>query len=251
MFVSAENVQEKIPLASSKEGYVPSEKDLIQGRRDSTGVKNGILAPNSQTPHLNGVKGKYLVSEKISTYTNLLKDGRYVARISGLEKRTQQHGHEILSWQKRKRRLVWNDVLIIVWYRFIRLRDAIEVLEDMEQRGYLDMNKVINVILILQKGFDFIFLFYGFLFCINLCFQVYHGRFFNMCKTKKAVREAFRFINLIPSPTLSTYNMLMSVCTTSQDAEGSSRFLWTFFVTQFSIIFTLIEYDQLLSNAIT
>lgn len=54
-----------------------------------------------------------------------------------------------------------------------------------------------------------------------LWYQVYHGRFFETCKKKKAVDQAFRFIKLIPNPTMSTYNMLMSVCASSQDSEGN------------------------------
>ncbi|KAJ1393768.1 Tetratricopeptide-like helical domain superfamily, partial [Sesbania bispinosa] len=50
---------------------------------------------------------------------------------------------------------------------------------------------------------------------------VYHAKFFNICKKQKAVKEAFDYINLIPNPTLSTFNMLMSVCTSSQDSEGA------------------------------
>lgn len=52
-------------------------------------------------------------------------------------------------------------------------------------------------------------------------FQVYHAGFFKACKTQKAVKEAFCFTKLIPNPTLSTFNMLMSVCASSQDLEGN------------------------------
>ncbi|KAM1043805.1 hypothetical protein ACFX13_035788 [Malus domestica] len=72
-----------------------------------------------------------------------------------------------------------------------RLADSLKLLEDLQRRGLLDMNKV------------------------------YHARFFENCKSKKAVDEAFRFIELIPNPTLSTYNMLMTVCASSQDSEGA------------------------------
>lgn len=53
-----------------------------------------------------------------------------------------------------------------------------------------------------------------------LQFQIYHGRFYDTCKSHKAVEEAFSFTNFIGNPTLSTFNMLMSVCTNSQDLEG-------------------------------
>jgi hypothetical protein len=46
-------------------------------------------------------------------------------------------------------------------------------------------------------------------------------KFFEKCKSQKAVTEAFRYTKLIPNPTLSTFNMLMSVCGSSQDSEGN------------------------------
>ncbi|THG19239.1 hypothetical protein TEA_025018 [Camellia sinensis var. sinensis] len=38
---------------------------------------------------------------------------------------------------------------------------------------------------------------------------------------KRAVKEAFRFTKMIPNPTPSTFNMLMSVCASSGDSEGA------------------------------
>ncbi|CAL1385106.1 unnamed protein product [Linum trigynum] len=76
-----------------------------------------------------------------------------------------------------------------------RLVECVEFLEDMESKGFLDMNKV------------------------------YHARFFDTCKRQKAVKEAFRFCKLIPNPTLSTFNMLMSVCTSSQDSDAAFQVL--------------------------
>ncbi|CAN1255384.1 Pentatricopeptide repeat-containing protein MRL1, chloroplastic [Linum perenne] len=76
-----------------------------------------------------------------------------------------------------------------------RLVECVDFLEEMESKGFLDMNKV------------------------------YHAKFFNMCKRQKAVKEAFRFCKLIPNPTLSTFNMLMSVCTSSQDSTGAFQVL--------------------------
>ncbi|KAG2241111.1 hypothetical protein Bca52824_090398 [Brassica carinata] len=80
------------------------------------------------------------------------------------------------------------------YYRLLRdgrLMDCINVLEDLEKKDLLDMNKI------------------------------YHASFFKLCKKKRAVKEAFRFTKLIPNPTLSTFNMLMSVCASSQDIEGA------------------------------
>ncbi|XWS62682.1 hypothetical protein CRYUN_Cryun06bG0032000 [Craigia yunnanensis] len=76
-----------------------------------------------------------------------------------------------------------------------RLSDCVDLLEDMEQRGLLDMNKV------------------------------YHAKFFKICNKQKAVKEAFHFTKLIQNPTLSTFNMLMSVCASSKDLEGAFEVL--------------------------
>ncbi|XP_039006352.1 pentatricopeptide repeat-containing protein MRL1, chloroplastic-like isoform X1 [Hibiscus syriacus] len=76
-----------------------------------------------------------------------------------------------------------------------RLSDCVDLLEDMEQRGLLDMDKV------------------------------YHAKFFKICSRQKAVKEAFRFTKLILNPTLSTFNMLMSVCACSKDSEGAFQVL--------------------------
>ncbi|KAK1352318.1 pentatricopeptide repeat-containing protein MRL1, chloroplastic, partial [Heracleum sosnowskyi] len=72
-----------------------------------------------------------------------------------------------------------------------RLVECVELLEDMEKHNLLDMDKI------------------------------YHAGFFRNCKTQRAVKEAFRFTKLIPNPTLSTFNMLLSVCASSQDLEGA------------------------------
>ncbi|XP_019241504.1 PREDICTED: pentatricopeptide repeat-containing protein MRL1, chloroplastic-like, partial [Nicotiana attenuata] len=76
-----------------------------------------------------------------------------------------------------------------------RLMDCIEMLDNMERHGSLNMDKV------------------------------YHAGFFQACKSQKAVKEAFRFTKLIQNPTLSTFNMLLSVCASSRDLEGAFRVL--------------------------
>ncbi|KAJ6368761.1 hypothetical protein OIU78_001189 [Salix suchowensis] len=76
-----------------------------------------------------------------------------------------------------------------------RLAECLDLLEDMERRGLLDMNKV------------------------------YHAKFFKLCRSQKAVKEAFRFCKLVQNPTLSTFNMLMSVCATSQNSAGAFEVL--------------------------
>ncbi|KAL3621318.1 Cation-independent mannose-6-phosphate receptor CI-MPR [Castilleja foliolosa] len=101
-------------------------------------------------------------------------------------KEKHNHNKPNPSWQLR----VYNQLL-----REGRLNDCIELLEDLEEEGLLNMDKV------------------------------YHTRFFDVCKSQKAVKEAFRFTRFIPNPTLSTFNMLMSVCASSQDSEGAFQVL--------------------------
>ncbi|KAH9605487.1 hypothetical protein KSS87_011863 [Heliosperma pusillum] len=72
-----------------------------------------------------------------------------------------------------------------------RLHECVELLEDMDSKDILDMSKI------------------------------YHAKFFNLCRGQKAVKEAFAFAKLIPNPTLSTFNMLISVCSAAQDSEGA------------------------------
>ncbi|CAN6463582.1 unnamed protein product [Victoria cruziana] len=76
-----------------------------------------------------------------------------------------------------------------------RLSECIELLESMRTRRLLDMDKI------------------------------YHVKFLMMCKTQKAVSEAFHFVKLIERPSLSTFNMLMSVCASSQDFAGGFQVL--------------------------
>ncbi|XP_078448324.1 pentatricopeptide repeat (PPR) superfamily protein isoform X2 [Wolffia australiana] len=76
-----------------------------------------------------------------------------------------------------------------------RLNDCLDLLELMEERGVLDMNKV------------------------------YHARFLKLCKSQRAVAEALRFTKLIKQPSLSTFNMLLSVCASSQDSDGAYQVL--------------------------
>ncbi|KAK3028636.1 hypothetical protein RJ639_037816 [Escallonia herrerae] len=87
------------------------------------------------------------------------------------------------------------DFLYSAGYTIEMLIYCIEMLEDMEKKGLLDMDKI------------------------------YHAGYLRVCKDQKAVKEAFRFVKLIPDPTLSTFNMLMSVCACSQDSEGAFQVL--------------------------
>nr|GME19796.1 pentatricopeptide repeat-containing protein MRL1, chloroplastic isoform X1 [Ipomoea batatas] len=87
---------------------------------------------------------------------------------------------------------------ISAYHKFLRngrLTDCMQILEDMDDDGLLNMDKV------------------------------YHAGFFQACKNKKAVEEAFRFMKLIHNPTLSTFNMLLSVCASCQDLEGAFQVL--------------------------
>ncbi|WOL09660.1 pentatricopeptide repeat-containing protein MRL1, chloroplastic [Canna indica] len=72
-----------------------------------------------------------------------------------------------------------------------RLKECINLLETMERMGLLDMNKV------------------------------HHMSFLKACKSQKAVKEAFQFCKLIQNPKMSTFNMLLSVCASSQHFEGA------------------------------
>lgn len=72
-----------------------------------------------------------------------------------------------------------------------RLKDSVDLLESMEQKGLLDMNKI------------------------------HHASFLNACKKQRAVPEAVRFCKLINNPKMSTFNMLLSVCANSQDFDGA------------------------------
>ncbi|XP_062019046.1 pentatricopeptide repeat-containing protein MRL1, chloroplastic [Rosa rugosa] len=153
---TTENAEGKIP--NHKEGHVRSREDLGNGNGYNGHVADKELRhlpkKNHKTvPQPNGIhtSDAHYVSEQLSAYHRLLKDGR--------------------------------------------LSDSLSLLEDLEKKDLLDMNKV------------------------------YHGRFFETCKKKKAVDQAFRFIKLIPNPTMSTYNMLMSVCASAQDSEGAFNVL--------------------------
>ncbi|XP_020598336.1 pentatricopeptide repeat-containing protein MRL1, chloroplastic isoform X2 [Phalaenopsis equestris] len=75
--------------------------------------------------------------------------------------------------------------------RDTRLKDCLDLLESMKRKGFLDLDKV------------------------------HHISFLNACKSQKAVKEAFRFCKLINKPTVSTFNMLLSVCANSQDFDGA------------------------------
>lgn len=51
--------------------------------------------------------------------------------------------------------------------------------------------------------------------------QVNHFRFYEACKRKRAVKEAFTFLKLLRSEsTLRNYTMLLSVCCHAQDIDG-------------------------------
>ncbi|KAE8798195.1 pentatricopeptide repeat-containing protein MRL1, chloroplastic [Hordeum vulgare] len=72
-----------------------------------------------------------------------------------------------------------------------RLKDCVDLLESMEQKGLLDMQKL------------------------------HHASFLSACKKQRAVMEAVRFCRLIENPKMSTFNMLLSVCANSKDFEGA------------------------------
>lgn len=154
--LKADTHEAKIPFSSKIESPLHSGKDSGKVRGYPKDLRKGLLAQNNDK-----------VLPKLP-------------RLNGLEVGGKHHHSEQISSYNR----LLEDG---------RLSEAVEVLEDMERRGFLDMNKV------------------------------YHAKFFRICKIQKAVNEAFRFTNLIPNPTLSTYNMLMSVCASSQDSYGAFK----------------------------
>eukprot|EP00261_Vitis_vinifera_P033219 XP_019074462.1 PREDICTED: pentatricopeptide repeat-containing protein MRL1, chloroplastic isoform X2 [Vitis vinifera] len=155
---SADYVEGKMSLSCYKEGSSGKRNDLVKGKgfpRD----KNGRLPP-------------------LSDHRNLSQ----FPLSNGMTVKEKYHDSEKFS--------AYNRLLSEG-----RLSDCIQLLEDMEKMGLLDMDKV------------------------------YHAKFFKICRSQKAVTEAFRFAKLIPTPTLSTFNMLMSVCATSQDSAGAFQVL--------------------------
>ncbi|XP_075674334.1 pentatricopeptide repeat-containing protein MRL1, chloroplastic isoform X2 [Castanea sativa] len=155
---SAEYFEGKVPVASYKEGL----------------------------PHSRGDSGKGKGFPRDREMKHLPKKNYKIAPVfpqpNGMHVTDNSHPSEQLS--------AYNRLLKVG-----RLTECVKLLEDMERRGLLDMNKV------------------------------YHVRFFEACKRKKAIKEAFRYTKLIPNPTLSTFNMLMSVCASSQDSEGAFQVL--------------------------
>lgn len=154
--------QDSFPDAENVDGEIPLisslQKDIRKSRGFPRDSRRRILRPNGyRKPSLSNVRLNIHVTEKCNSSVNFS---------------------------------AYNNLL-----RKGRLIDCIELLEDMERSGVLDMNKV------------------------------YHARFFKLCKPQKAVKEAFRFTKLIPSPTISTFNMLMSVCASSQDFDGAFQVL--------------------------
>eukprot|EP00249_Psilotum_nudum_P024933 c29325_g1_i2 orf=411-3923(-) len=72
-----------------------------------------------------------------------------------------------------------------------RLQDCVYLLEQMNQVAILDMTKL------------------------------FHSKFFHACKRNQAVKEAFRFLQLIGTPSLSSYNLFLSVCLAAKDVDGA------------------------------
>ncbi|KAI4299907.1 hypothetical protein L6164_033328 [Bauhinia variegata] len=144
------------PVHRSK--YLNKSSRLLGGRVRSHAVQNNdkVLRQFEQLTRVD-IDQKNDRSQHLSRYNSLLKAGRYIG--------------------------------------FVRLHECVELLNDMEIKGILDMTKV------------------------------YHAKFFNVCKRQKAVREAFDYTKLIPNPKLSTFNMLMTVCASSQDSEGAFQVL--------------------------
>lgn len=153
---SAEYVKGKEPVASYKESVPHNRRDSGKGIPRDSKIKQLL-------------KKNYKISPQFP-------------QPNGMHVTEKSHPSEQLS--------AYNRLL-----KDGRLTECVQLLEHMERRGLLDMNKV------------------------------YHVRFFETCKRQKAVREAFHYTKLIPNPTLSTFNMLMSVYASSQDSEGAFQVL--------------------------
>ncbi|KAB1994593.1 hypothetical protein ES319_D13G109400v1 [Gossypium barbadense] len=155
---TADMVEGKVTQANFQGGFSHKRKDLGRGR---------------ESPRDKGKK--HLIQEKDTKLAQFPFPNGELAN-------DKHHPEEYLSY--------YNHLL-----RCGRFSDSVDLLEDMEQKGLLDMDKV------------------------------YHAKFFKICSKQKAVKEAFRFTKLIANPTLSTFNMLMSVCGCSKDSEGAFQVL--------------------------
>ncbi|CAL9114085.1 unnamed protein product [Musa acuminata var. zebrina] len=109
------------------------------------------------------------------------KGDTILSRLPQPKRNFEKSTNDLSSWLRTYNRLL----------RDGRLAECIDFLESMERKGLLDMDKV------------------------------HHMSFLKACKNKKAVKEAFQFCKLIQNPTMSTFNMLLSVCASSQDFEGA------------------------------
>ncbi|XP_022727395.1 LOW QUALITY PROTEIN: pentatricopeptide repeat-containing protein MRL1, chloroplastic-like [Durio zibethinus] len=155
---TADMVEGKVTQAYSKRGFSHERNDIGRGRESSR--------ENDK---------RHLIQEEDAKFPQFPFPNRMLAN-------NKHHPEEHLS--------SYNHLL-----RNGRLSDCVDLLEDMEQRGLLDVNKV------------------------------HHAKFFKICSRNKAVKEAFRFTKLIRNPTLSTFNMLTSVCASSKDSEGAFEVL--------------------------
>ncbi|KAG6605010.1 Pentatricopeptide repeat-containing protein MRL1, chloroplastic, partial [Cucurbita argyrosperma subsp. sororia] len=203
----------------------PSREDIYMFYEDTK--SSSQMATSSRTSHLynqkfssvtiNGVsRGAELMLEDSLQIAGYVERREHVAKYKGGssgDKNKSGGGNNIVGHGERKEaslhkekvvnglpypngKHVHNKNLHVDQYKAYnqclkggRLNECIKILQDMEKAGLLDMNKI------------------------------YHGKFFNICKSKKAVQEAFQYTKLIANPTLSTFNMLMSVCASSQDSD--------------------------------
>lgn len=151
----------------------------------SSGQATGYVEKENLVGHGNG--GLSLKRKDVRRDWEVPDDGKHVVHQK-TDESMPEFPSQILNSNGRSPKT--NDA----YYQLLRdgrLIDCINLLEDLDQRDLLDMDKI------------------------------YHASFFKLCKKKRAVKEAFRFTKLIPKPTLSTLNMLMSVCASSQDIEGA------------------------------
>ncbi|WCJ39781.1 Pentatricopeptide repeat (PPR) superfamily protein [Euphorbia peplus] len=150
-------------------------------------VKQGVHLPHFQTAlsHKNEKIAKKQFPREMEKRQLTLSDRAKLSEFS-----SQNGLHTTNKDYPSQQSYIYNNFL-----RDGRLAECVDLLEDMDRRGLLDMSKI------------------------------YHAKFFKICKLKKAVKEAFRFCKLVPNPSLSTFNMLMTVCASSQDSKGAFEVL--------------------------
>ncbi|TVU31282.1 hypothetical protein EJB05_22963, partial [Eragrostis curvula] len=183
----AENHRNFVPHASNSSSFEP--RKAIEFRKSYTGFS--YLPAGRFSPVACLREGPLSEQKKaVKGHENATVNGWNISKILGKD------NPDNFAPAKRGGLKGMNDTLdyLRIYNSFLmdgRLKDCVDLLESMDQKGLLDMTKI------------------------------HHASFFSMCKRKRAVSEALRFCRLIDSPKMSTFNMLLSVCAHSQDFDGA------------------------------